>query len=133
ERVAKPLRAFSPAAASGFAGYRPRLNGLERAGDRSGRACRDGVWRRRPAATGLTAAGGEVDYRIWLRSAEIASPAGTPRARGGIGRRARLRALCPQGRAGSTPVGPTWCRTRCQRVQRISRGPQTSRGWTPAY
>ena len=28
-------------------------------------------------------------------------------ARGGIGRRARLRALCPQGRAGSTPVGPT--------------------------
>src|SRR3954465_11151586 len=29
------------------------------------------------------------------------------RARGGIGRRARLRALCPQGRAGSTPVGPS--------------------------
>lgn len=28
------------------------------------------------------------------------------RARGGIGRRACLRGMCPQGRAGSTPVGP---------------------------
>jgi hypothetical protein len=36
------------------------------------------------------------------------------RARGGIGRRARLRALCPQGRAGSTPVGPTWSRAEGQ-------------------
>src|SRR3954447_1253391 len=34
-------------------------------------------------------------------------PAVDARARGGIGRRARLRALCPQGRAGSTPVGPS--------------------------
>src|SRR6187401_2031763 len=38
------------------------------------------------------------------------------RARGGIGRRARLRALCPQGRAGSTPVGPT--ESRGLRVER---------------
>ena len=41
------------------------------------------------------------------RSRAAGSPRRSIRARGGIGRRARLRALCPQGRAGSTPVGPT--------------------------
>ena len=81
---------------------------------------------RPPAATGLTFAGSEVDYRIWRPMAgNRLGGLETPRARGGIGRRARLRALCPQGRAGSTPVGPTWCGTRRQRVPRNCRGPRT--------
>ncbi len=41
-------------------------------------------------------------------SQQVFPSAAETRARGGIGRRARLRALCPQGRAGSTPVGPSF-------------------------